>query len=50
MLVIMLTYFTLMDQSIVAEGWLGLQLGGKYLLGYNAIILEEHYVKDLKIL
>lgn len=29
---------------------MGLQLGGKYLLGYNAIILEEHYAKDLKIL
>jgi hypothetical protein len=44
------TYFTLIDQEIIAEGWLGLQLGGKYLLGFNTIIVEEHYVKDLKVL
>jgi hypothetical protein len=51
MLVLQLTYFTLLDVTPVAESWAGLQLYGKYTYGYNGLtILKKSDQMSLKAL
>jgi hypothetical protein len=50
MLVLQLTYFTLMDQVTLLESWSGLQLTGKYTFGFNPTLLTTTPEMDLKAL
>jgi hypothetical protein len=40
MLVLQILYLTLIDQAKLAEGWSGLQLTGKYTIGFNPMLAE----------
>lgn len=47
MLVLQITYLTLIDQTKVLEGWSGLQQTGRYTTGYNPKLMEYKYEPDL---
>jgi len=48
MIVLQLTYFTLLDQPTVIESCSGLQINGKYTFGYNIVLQSNSFLMDLK--
>lgn len=47
MLVLQITYLTLIDQQTLVEAWSGLQLTGRYTIGFNPKLLDPVYEPDL---
>jgi hypothetical protein len=47
MLVLQITYLSLIDQERLVESWSGLQLTGRYTIGFNPKLLETAYEPDL---
>jgi hypothetical protein len=47
MLVLQITYLALIGQERLVESWSGLQLSGKYTIGFNPKLLDTAYEPDL---